>query len=233
MRKGSRESKVFEERLLAGGGFRAVVVDFGHRPWLGISLRSLILLPRAEIHSEANMDKKRNASGVPSSVDASGEPVTLGESNGFEIYPMPMFATLSVSDVAAMSEWYGKALGFGIVFQMPPVNGQPSLVHLRRGKYQDVLPVPATAGTGQPSSSLTLSFHAEDVDALAAQARAAGSVGVSAIQGPVDTPWNTRDLRVTDPAGHRLVFTSRQTNPDPARVERIKKLLDAGRKPQG
>lgn len=180
------------------------------------------------------MDKKQNTFGAPRAAGASGEPVTLGESNGFEIYPMPMFATLSVSDVAAVSEWYGKALGFGVVFQMPPVNGKTSLVHLRRGKYQDVLLVPASTGAAvQAPTSMMLTFHAEDLDALAAQARAAASLGVSAIEGPMETPWNTRDLRVTDPAGHRLVFTCHQANPDAQQAEQWKRLLDAGRKPQG
>jgi uncharacterized glyoxalase superfamily protein PhnB len=174
------------------------------------------------------MHRKENASDLPRAVDASGEPVTFGKSNGFEIYPMPMFATLAVADVAALLKWYVQALGFGIVFQTPPVNGQPSLVHLRRGKYQDLLLTLAdTNAAGQPPVSLTLSFQTEDVDALAAQARAATGVGVSSIEGPVDTPWITRDLRVTDPAGHRLVFTSRQANPDPAQVERWNKLFNA------
>jgi uncharacterized glyoxalase superfamily protein PhnB len=177
------------------------------------------------------MEKEQKASGAPHAVDASGEPVTLGESNGFEIYPMPMFAALAVSDVATVSEWYEKALGFGVVFQMPPVNGQPSLVHLRRGKYQDLLlTLAAATPTANPPTSLTLSFQTEDVDELAAQARAVEDVGVSAIEGPVDTPWNTRDLRVTDPAGHRLVFTSRQANPDPAQMERWNKLFSAAGK---
>ena len=180
------------------------------------------------------MEKKQNTDGAPGAVGASGEPVTLGESNGFEIYPMPMFATIAVSDVAAVSEWYGKALGFGVVFQMPGKNGQPSLVHLRRGKYQDVLLVPASAGAAtQPPTSMTLTFQAENVDGLAAQARATAGFGVSSVEGPIDTPWNTRDLRVNDPAGHRLVFTSRQVNVDPEQAERWKKLLDAGRKEQG
>ncbi|MDE3137913.1 MAG: VOC family protein [Acidobacteriota bacterium] len=174
------------------------------------------------------MEKKRAASGVPGAVDTSGEPITLSERNGFEIYPMPMFATLAVADVAAVAHWYVQALGFGIVFQMPAVNGQPSLVHLRRRKYQDLLLTLAHAGAvGQAPTSLTLSLQTEDVDALAAQARAADSVGVSAIEGPIDTPWNTRDLRVTDPAGHRLVFTSLQVNPDPKQVERWNRLFNA------
>jgi len=162
-------------------------------------------------------------------VDDTGEPITLGEFRGFEIYPMPMFATLAVADVAQVSQWYVQALGFGVVFQAPGVGGQLSLVHLRRAKYQDILLVPTSATSDQPGTSLTLSFQTGDVDALAAQARAAAGLGASSVEGPVDTPWNTHDLRVTDPAGHQLVFTGRKTNPDLSQLERWKKIFDAAR----
>jgi hypothetical protein len=49
----------------------------------------------------------------------------------------------------------------------------------------------------------------------------------------VDTPWNTRDLRVTDPVGTRLVFTGRNPKPDPEQAARMKALLDAGHVPRG
>jgi len=159
------------------------------------------------------------------------DPVTLGEHNGFEIYPMPMFATLAVADVAGVADWYEQALGFGTVFRAPAANGQqPPLVHLRRRKYQDLLLVPAGTDVAAPSS-LTLTFSADgELDELTTRARHAASCGVSAVSGPVDTPWNTRDLRVTDPAGHRLVFTSRQPNPDPERSARLTAMFDAARK---
>jgi uncharacterized glyoxalase superfamily protein PhnB len=160
--------------------------------------------------------------------DAAGEPVTLGEHNGFEIYPMPMFATLAVADVAGVAAWYERALGFGVVFRAPAAEGQqPALVHLRRRKYQDVLLVPARADAPAPAS-LTITFSADgELDALTARAGEAPAFGVSAVSGPVDTPWNTRDLRVTDPAGHRLVFTSRQPNPDPERSARLAAMFGA------
>ena len=55
-----------------------------------------------------------------------------------EIYPMPMFPTLSVRDAAASARWY-EALGFEHVFAMPDAAGRPQLVHLRWTKYTDVL----------------------------------------------------------------------------------------------
>jgi uncharacterized glyoxalase superfamily protein PhnB len=168
---------------------------------------------------------------APRAVDASGEPAALGPFNGFEIYPMSMFATLAVADVAGLAQWYQDALGFGVVFTMPGPGGAPSLVHLRRRKYQDVLVVPAAAGAAVAATpSPSLSFQADaEVVALAERARAVPAVGAAAIVGPIDTPWNTTDVRVTDPAGHRLVFTSRRANPDPEHSARWAAIMDAAR----
>jgi uncharacterized glyoxalase superfamily protein PhnB len=164
------------------------------------------------------------------------DPPALGEYDGHEIYPMPAFATISVTDVARVAAWYEQALGFATVFRAPDVEGQPSLVHLRRRKYQDLLLTPARVAV--PStvapSSLTLSFNADgEVDALAERARAVEPLGRSSIMGPIDTPWNTRDVRVTDPAGHRLVFTGRNPNADTAQLGRMRELLDRQRVTRG
>jgi len=155
---------------------------------------------------------------------------------------MPVFATLAVADISRVAAWYQQALGFNTMFEAPGPAGQPALVHLRRRKYQDLLLVPASeesanaaslrADASQPATSITpsitLTFSADgEVDLLAERARQAAAFGAAAVVGPVDTGWNTRDLRVTDPAGHRLVFTSRQANPDPARMGRWKALFDA------
>ena len=144
----------------------------------------------------------------------------LGEFNGFEVYPMPMFVTLAVGDPNELAEWYVSALGFGVMFQGP-------VVHLRRHKYQDILLVPGSGLPGGP----TISFSVDgEVDALAARARAVAPIGKVAIDGPIDTPWNTRDLRVTDPAGHRLVFTGRRLERDAETEARVRAMLEAGRR---
>ena len=65
------------------------------------------------------------------------EPPMLGEFNGHEIYPMPMFAKIAVMDVESVAGWYGEALGFAVIFQAPGADGKLMLVHLRRKKYQD------------------------------------------------------------------------------------------------
>ena len=169
---------------------------------------------------------------TPRATDASGEPISFGTFNGFEVYPMPMFATIAVPDVAGISAWYEAALGFRAMFSTPGPGGTPMLVHLRRSKYQDLLITPGAPGASAvPPSSLTITFRAdEDPAAIADRARAVAPVGVSAVVGPIDTPWNTTDVRVTDPAGHRLVFTAARANPDPEQQAKWAELMEKARK---
>ena len=49
----------------------------------------------------------------------------------------------------------------------------------------------------------------------------------------MDTPWNTRDLGVTDPAGNKLIFTGRQANPDPEQVARWKAMFEQQQQNRG
>jgi len=152
-----------------------------------------------------------------------GEPPTLTTFQGHEIYPMPMFATLSVADVAAVSGWYQAALGFTVVFAAQ----RGAMVHLRRRKYQDILIVPG--GAAAPAS-LTVTFNVDgEIDAFAARALQAAPLGMSSVSAPAATPWNTLDVRVTDPAGHRLVFTARNPNPDPEKAARLRTMFETVR----
>jgi uncharacterized glyoxalase superfamily protein PhnB len=163
--------------------------------------------------------------------DASGEPVAFGSFNAFEIYPMPVFVTIATADVAALASWYQRALGFGVMFETPGPDGTPMLVHLRRRKYQDVLLVPERGGAG-PSmgTGLTISFQAdEDVATMAARVRTVPAMGASEVTGPIDTPWNTTDLRITDPEGHRLVFTARREQANPEQAAKWAAIMDAAR----
>ena len=151
-------------------------------------------------------------------VDETGEPTVHGTYRGFEIYPMPFFATLTVGDPAAVAAWYESALGFGTMFAGP-------VIHLRRRKYQDLLLVAGEAGNA--SESLRLNFQAQgEVDELAARAKAAEALGESRVEDVARTPWNAIELRVTDPAGHQLVFTERDPEADPENVERWRKMFE-------
>ena len=156
------------------------------------------------------------------------DPPILGNFNGHDIYPMPAFATLAVADIAAVAVWYERALGFSTVFRTADMDGQPALVHLRRHKYQDILLIPVPAGQVAPApSSLTLSFSVGDeIDALAERVRSIEPLGRSSSTDPINTPWNTRDVRVTDPAGHQLIFTGRNPNAEPAQVSRMRAMFE-------
>jgi catechol 2,3-dioxygenase-like lactoylglutathione lyase family enzyme len=123
-----------------------------------------------------------------------------------EIYGMPAFITLAVTDVAATVDWYTEALGFIVLFSVPGLGDSPVLVHLRRWQFQDILVRPSTTPVA-PGDAAFFSVAAVygELDALADRARAHGA---GRVEGPTDTPWNTRDLRTTDPDGNVLVFTA-------------------------
>jgi hypothetical protein len=80
------------------------------------------------------------------------------------------------------------------------------MVHLRRWQFQDLL-IRAAGEPVTPGNSPTLSFAAVygEIDALAERARAQGG---GRVDGPSDTPWNTRDLTTADPDGNLVVFTA-------------------------
>lgn len=143
------------------------------------------------------------------------EPPTLGEYNGFEVYPMPFFVTLVADDPAALARWYEGTLGFGTMFVGP-------VIHLRRRRYQDILVVAASRGRPPTSGGPAFTFDADDgeLDALAARA------GVA----PQATLWNTREIRLVDPAGHTVVFSARSENPDPELHAKWQAMFDAQRR---
>jgi catechol 2,3-dioxygenase-like lactoylglutathione lyase family enzyme len=113
-----------------------------------------------------------------------------------DIYPMPSFATLIVSDLAASQKFYQEALGFKHIFTMPGPGGQPALVHLRWVKYADMLITRPRDGQALPDPmgvGISLNFNLfdrfdGDIDAFTAQARAQGAQ----VTGPVTQPWNVR-----------------------------------------
>lgn len=114
---------------------------------------------------------------------------------------MPMFVRLAVRDVEASKLWFQKALGFETVFDIPR-----TMAHLRGRRYQDVLIVKSDlqddVAVGQ---GVTLSFTwTGSVDEIADRIRAAGG---KVLDGPIDRPWNARELVVEDPNGYRFSFS--------------------------
>ena len=136
------------------------------------------------------------------------EPAAGATSPGISraIYGMPMFATLAAHDIGATVAWYTGGLDFIELFTVPGPGGEPALVHLRRWQFQDLLVRPAR-GPLTPGNGCVLNFAAVygEVDALAERARAHGG---GRVDGPADTPWNTRDLTTTDPDGNVVIFTA-------------------------
>lgn len=128
-----------------------------------------------------------------------------------EIYPMPMFATLIVNDLNASANFYQNALGFKHIFTMPGPGGQPSLVHLRWVKYADLLitkPRDGSELTGPRGAGIALNFNMlehfdGDMDVFARHARENGAN----VTGPIDRPWNVREVTIIDPDGYTLIFT--------------------------
>jgi catechol 2,3-dioxygenase-like lactoylglutathione lyase family enzyme len=117
-----------------------------------------------------------------------------------EFYPMPAFASLMVKDMAASRQWYHEVLGFRAVYEAP------FIVHLRRERYQDILLLPAQPGNEiTPSASIILNFNAGQttIAAILETVRAGGA----RFEGPIERPWNVRELTVYDPDGYMLKFT--------------------------
>lgn len=125
-----------------------------------------------------------------------------------QIYPMPAFALLAVTDVEKSSRWYQETLGFADVFTMRDRDGVALLAHLRWCTFADVLLTPTRAPIDGPRGlGVRLNFATSSADDLATRARDAGA---EIVDGPVDRPWNARDVTIADPDGYRLTFTAPQ-----------------------
>ena len=128
-----------------------------------------------------------------------------------EIYPMPSFPTLIVRDLEVSSKWYQDVLGFKLTFTMPGPGRQPALVHLRWVKYADLLiarprdgkDLPGPKGVGVSLSFSMFDRSDSDIDAFTKHAREKGAN----VSGPIDQPWNVREVTALDPDGYKLIFT--------------------------
>lgn len=140
------------------------------------------------------------------------DPPLLGDHEGYPVYPMPAFATVEAADPAATVRFFTEALDFDVMFRGPEVDGVHTLTHLRRAKYQDVLVVPARRAV-TPGGSVTFTIQAGEADRVDALAVRASQVSGLRIDGPVDTPWNTREFALWDPDGNRFVVTGRGRAP--------------------
>ncbi|MBU7598398.1 VOC family protein [Streptomyces sp. P38-E01] len=116
------------------------------------------------------------------------------------IYGMPAFATVPTGDLTASVEFWVHGLDFFELFGIPD-----QLVHLRRWAFQDVLLVPGEAPAEAPAMSLSFACVLGRLDELVANCRA---LRPGSVEGPYDTPWNTRDAVVTTPENARITLTA-------------------------
>lgn len=130
-----------------------------------------------------------------------------------DIYGMPAFVTLPTSDMTASRSWYA-SLGFVELAVMPPGADAPTLVHLRRYRYQDILLAP-TEGPVRAGDARTAFTHTGPLDELDDIAAAARDHGGGHVEGPHQTAWYSVDLVAHDPDGHVVVLTARSTQPPP------------------
>ena len=118
----------------------------------------------------------------------------MARGNAEEFYPMPMFIKLMVRDVAATARWYRDALGFRSMYVLRGDDGTQRMNHIRLGRYQDQMPIaqPEDQEISAKGHGIVIYMTTDiNLDRLADRARSVGSV----VDGPTDTPWNTREFR--------------------------------------
>ena len=154
---------------------------------------------------EPRRGRTRSVVCLDSAVTSTGMVANMTEKTGpvidRSIYAMPMFVNFVVADFAAAEALYAAA-GFVTLATIPGPGGVPSLVHLRREKFQDVLMTQGAPARGTTSAS----FAAGDVD-LAGVADSLRSAGAE-VAGPIDTLWFTTDVSFTDADGNIVTLTA-------------------------
>lgn len=135
------------------------------------------------------------------------------------IYGMPAFVTIPTADLAGSVDFWVRGLGFFELFSIPG-----TLTHLRRWAFQDVLLV-AAPDTAERPPAMSVSFACvlSQLDGLAETCRA---LRPESVEGPRDTPWNTRDVEVITPENARVVLTAAKPfDPD---SQEARNLADIG-----
>lgn len=136
----------------------------------------------------------------------------FGTYSGFDVYPMRMFVTLRVTDLARSVEWYQRALGFLTTIAADPSDPATPLMHLRRDRHQDLVLVRADGPVTPTEAAVT--FAVPSLDDIVAQAERVDAVGAAHLGKPVETPWGTVDMQVTDPDGNVICFSARRLDAD-------------------
>lgn len=121
-----------------------------------------------------------------------------------EFYPMPMFVKLSVHHMDRSLSWYKDVLDFEPVFELPDQNSKTVMAHIRGEKYQDIMLVSEQKEKEINGKGVVLNFTVEDIDFFSDRAIKARA---EVVEGPVDRPWNARELVLKDPDGYLITLS--------------------------
>lgn len=121
-----------------------------------------------------------------------------------------------VKKLRTSASWFNEVLGFSSVYEQKDDEGQPVMIHMRKGLNQDLLLAPDppgfTARRQERGLGMTLAFIVdEDIDELASEVWSCGGEIVSP---PTDQASNIRDVVIRDPNGY-LIRLSRLANARP------------------
>lgn len=127
-----------------------------------------------------------------------GNPPLLGEYEGYDVYPMPIYVGLQSENPIELAETLIKGLGFGVMFLGPDLGLGPTLIHLRRRNFQDVL-----ITQGKPTATRCYLNATDELDDLFSKAYA---FNANMAHEPVPLPWGGRECVVMVTEGVELVF---------------------------
>ena len=121
-----------------------------------------------------------------------------------EAYPMPLFVKLEVSNIEKSINWYKKVLGFNLVFELPDNEGNIVMAHIRGKQYQDLMLVATTSKDKGKGAGVVLNFTVNEISIFSKKAI---TEKANVIEGPIDRPWNARELILKDPDGYCVTLS--------------------------
>lgn len=123
-----------------------------------------------------------------------------------EFHPIPFFVKISVSNIENSLCWYKEVLKFESVFELPGKDGKIMMAHIRGKKYQDIMLVAESEQKDMSSNGkgIVLNLSVEDVDLCLKKASKASAV---VLEGPIDRPWNARELVLRDLDGYLITLS--------------------------
>jgi len=114
---------------------------------------------------------------------------------------------LRTTDLDASIRFYVDRLGFALAFRWQDfyagLCAGDAEIHLKRVDAPD-----PSIGYVTEGDHVHLYLHVDDVDALHEELR---RQGIAVIAGPLDRPWNTREIVLRDDQGHTLYFSQPRT----------------------